>query len=213
MTKRFLTVGIHGFGFDPAKGTAAKTLWPIWSQIAAPGEFLGFDWYSYPPRPGALARAWGQGCWNRYYAAWAETKQAASSLCAVVRELSGPCNLMAHSLGTRVVLRALEMEPDLPVASALLISGADSVAHATKVGRGLKVPVLNVVVPRDDVLGLLGRLFTPTLGCEEVIGRRPIGSVVGGHWRDVILDDPRTDDHWDAYRRPENWPVLRQALV
>lgn len=209
-----VTVGVHGFQFDPGdkKNDPAVRLWPLWERIVEPiGEFVGFGWYSYPVGPAAVLRAWRRGHWNRYYAAWAEAEAAAARLCATVHTL-GVCNLMGHSLGTRVILLALERQPNLPVRKVLLISGADSVAHALKVGRAVRVPTTNIVVPADDVLDYPGEWFTPKLGPEPVIGRTPIGPRVGPHWRDVVLADGLADDHWDAYADARNWDVLREAL-
>ena len=124
-----------------------------------------------------------------------------------------PVSLMAHSLGSRVVLAALEHDPKLPVERALFMSGADSTKHAEAVARTVpKVKFTNFVVPGDGTLGLLGRLFTPTLGWEEVIGRQAIGGrIPAGNWRDVRLE--RADDHWDAYKDEAYWPLIREALV
>lgn len=208
------TIGVHGFQYDPkdSKG-AAITLWPLWAEICRPiGGFLGLGWYSYPVGPKAVWRAWKGGHWNRYYAAWADTSVAAGRLGQLIRQ-HGECNLMAHSLGSRVVLLALEREPNLPVKKVLLISGADSADHALKVGPGLKCQVTNIVVPEDDVLDKLGEWFTPELGQENVIGRTMMGKKIGPHWKDVKLPKRKADDHWDAYRDPRNWEVLRAALT
>lgn len=210
------TVGVHGFQYDPKdRNGADRNLWPLWAEICRPvGGFLGFGWYSYPVGPKAVWRAWKGGHWNRYYAAWADTDLAASRLGEFIRDLGRPVNLMAHSLGARVVLSALHHEPALPVRNVVLISGADSVDHALEVGPGLafRCRVTNIVVPEDDVLDNLGEWFTPKLGQEAVIGRTMLGKKIGPHWTDVKMPKRKADDHWDAYRDPLNWNVLRAAL-
>lgn len=208
-----LTIGVHGFQHD--LGSAEREVWPVWRKIVEPvGRFIGFGWYSYPAGPAHVIRAWQEGHWNRYYAAWHRAAGTASE--RLRREIAAAgetVNLLAHSLGSRVVLAALARDPKLPVRNVVFLSGADSTSHACSVAEHLTdISFTNVVVPGDDVLGVMGRLFTPTLGFEEVIGRQPIGGRVGPHWRDVVFTGEKDDDHWDAYRREEHWPLIREAL-
>ncbi len=204
-------VGVHGFGYAPGEpgSDPREDLWPAWRALVHPQPFIRFGWYSYPFGPRHLWRAWRSGRWNRYYAAWDETRAAAERLADLV-ERTGPCAVVAHSLGTRVALLALEGRPDLPVVRLALLSGADTVEHALEVGPQLRCRVTNFVVPRDDVLGLLGRTFTPRLGFEDTIGRHRLAGRVGPHWRDEVLRN--ADDHWDVYRDERYHPLIRLAV-
>jgi len=68
------------------------------------------------------------------------------------------------------------------------------------------------VVPEDGVLEYAGELFTPVLGEEPVIGLTPLADRIK-NWTDVVLPGKRADNHWDAYRNPVNWWLLRRVLT
>jgi pimeloyl-ACP methyl ester carboxylesterase len=207
-----VTLGVHGFQYEPQapnkEDDPRHILYPRWSrELREVGDFEGYEWYSYPKTWDAWCKAAEEGYPIRYYAAWdkAETK-AAWGVIGRVRGLSqtyGKVNLIGHSLGTRVILCAIEQCPDLPINKVVLLSGADTVKHAESVR--VKCPVLNVIVEEDDVLGYLGRWFSPELGPEATIGRN---EVKGFHnWR-----PEGADDHWDAWRTSSYWEKYREFL-
>lgn len=226
-------IGVHGFQYDPAGDDPDNDPWnklyPLWRRMVVgepPGDpyvdgFHGHGWYSAPLGARYVWRAWRAGYFNRYYHAWdlavAEGRVLREVIRWHVKGGHGPVALVAHSLGSRVVLAALntdDVEITECVARVLLLSGADSRAHALAVAPRLRCPVLNVVVHDDRVLGVAGRYGTPKIGAEPVIGRtglRNLGlSGVPDLWYDLHLTE--ADDHWDAYEDRRYWPGYRAFL-
>ena len=209
---RSITIGVHGFQYDPEstnpKDDAWGELYPIWSkELGDCTEFVGFEWYSYPMDFKGFTNAWAKGCYNRYLAAWKDSEdKAAPALIKMIEEIGKPVNIIAHSLGTRVVLCAIEQSGGkLPIEKIILLSGADTVKHANQVKYLIKAPVLNVTCEEDDVLGYLGKWFSPDLGPSATIGRNEVKG-----WDNIHLIN--SDDHWDSYKTPSYWDMYRNFL-
>lgn len=210
-----ITIGVHGFGFDPDSpdDNPNENLYPLWAKMVD-GPFYGLAWYSCPVGWKHVARAWRSGYPIRYYYAWQLAIEQAARLRGVIRwraeETGREVNLLGHSLGSRVILAALASRRELPVNRVLLLSAADSRAHAKSVAPYIRnCEILNVVVKDDGVLSVPGRWLTPKRGREPVIGYSGLPDSPG-FWHDVEL--PEAKDHWDAYEDRRNWPRWKAFL-
>ncbi len=151
---------------------------------------------------------------------------AADRLAALARRI-GPCNVIGHSLGTRVVL--LAAQKGAPFQRALLLSGAEMTSVARKVSEQTETHYLNALCRTDDVINLMAENFTPggrgsAIGHDGVVGR--------ARWRNVVLDDEETKtwalqhrdwtlrgddpkdfaDHHASYQWDGNWELYRAFL-
>ncbi len=233
-------IAVHGFGFDPRKPVGHKDnpetrLYPLWRRMLE-REVTGYAWYSVPPGVGRLWEAWTSSRWdrinwNRYYYAWHLAHAEAPRLCERVSTAGGPVDLICHSLGSRVVLSALEHGCH-NVRRVILLDGAEHCRDAFKVARARpEVEFLNIVVRTDGVLRWLGSLLSPRIGWHTTIGQRGLGRDAPANWLEIVLDDRdwqdwgRTKgwvlrgnnrwslgDHWYSYEWRGNWPLYRQFL-
>lgn len=232
---------VHGFEHDPAaegRDNPHVELYPKWrGTILPPGRAgFGFGWYSLPAGwawPRSLWEAWRHGRALTYRRAWDLAWDAGNVLADTLARLGGPLDLVAHSLGTRVVLRAIRADPALPIRRVLLLNGAEyaETARATAERAGSHLHFYNVVVPADDVLGALGRA-APGFG-GGFIGRVGRGGAGLDNWTDLELDRPPfkawaasqgwhhvagdnphgIGDHWWSYENPGNWPLYKKLLA
>jgi hypothetical protein len=241
-------VMVHGFEHDPAstgRDNPHVELYPKWrGTILPPGRpGFGFGWYSLPAGlswPRSIWEAWRHGRALTYRRAWDLAWDAGNVLATTLARLGGPVDLIAHSLGTRVALRAIRADPALPIRRVLLLNGAEyaETAFATAANAGRHLRFYNVVVPADDVLGKLGRA-APGFG-GGFIGRvglggrsSPEGNGAPDNWCDLELDRPAfrawaaaqgwhhvagdnpngIGDHWHSYENPGNWPLYKKILA
>lgn len=240
-------VMVHGFEHDPAatsRDNPHVELYPKWrGTILPPGRpAFGFGWYSLPAGaawPRSIWEAWRHGRALTYRRAWDLAWDAGNTLATILAQLGGPADLVAHSLGTRVALRAIRADPALPIRRMLLLNGAEyaETARATAEGAPGHLRFYNVVVRADDVLGKLGRA-APGFG-GGFIGRVGLGALLSptatapDNWTDLELDRPvfkawaqsrgwfhvagdnpnGVGDHWHSYENPGNWPLYRELLA
>ncbi len=226
-------VMVHGFQFDPRVQGADnphRSIFPLWqARLARPA--VGFGWFSAPLRPRHIFEAWLNGRYNRYRWAWDMASIAGGVLRRCLAELPGPVNILCHSLGSRVVLTALEAAERLPVERVILLNGADYVTHARYAAtKANGVRFTNIVVKSDDVLAHMGELFAPGRLRGEVIGRSGVTGL--SNWTDVVLDDPdvqtwgraqgfdlrgdnpgRWGDHWYSYLWDPNWRLYNAIFA
>ena len=152
------TILVHGFGFNLNGRNPHKGVYKEWKK-EIPGETIEFSWYSIPPGIKNVLRSWIKGSLTRYGLAWKMAAKAALSL-AVTIEKTGHCNILCHSLGSRVVIQALKTMP-LNVHRVLILNGAEMVDEAKSVAiLNPHILFYNVVVREDDVLHK-ARLFAP----------------------------------------------------
>ncbi len=224
MTRLFL---VHGFGFDPEDPDHDPNLdlYPRWDAMAH-RDTIPFAWYSVPPGIRHVLRSWRRGHWNRYYYAWKLAEEAGARLCRSL-ERGGLADIICHSLGSRVVLCALER---CMARRVLIFNGADECDHARQVAAMRPgVQFYNVMVKSDDVLDLLGEWFSPRLGHAAVIGAKGLKGL--GNWTDIPLDDKKfiakardhgyrlrgdnpkeIGDHRESYDWEPNWKLWRDLL-
>ncbi len=231
---------VHGFRYDPRSGGRDNphlTTFVHWRRNVLQGrDAFGFGWYSAPGGfrlPESLLRAWLNGRWNTYRYAWDLAHEAGNALAKVIVALGQPVDLLCHSLGSRVVLRALEVDPGLRLRSVVLLNGAELARTALPIAsRAGHVRFRNLVVASDDVLRTFGGLFAPGDLYAFTIGQAGLGALAPANWLDIALDDPdvrdwaraqgwpdvRGDnpagywDHWYTHKHPGNWGLLRGLL-
>ena len=216
---------VHGFQYDPKATTRDNPFnytFPLWEKmIGRPG--YPHAWFSVPLNAHNIWRAWRAGRWNRYRYAWDLAGDEAISINPPAR-----CDVVCHSLGTRVVLTAL-LTRRLAVRRVLLLNGAEYASRGLAVARKrADIEFFNIVVPRDRVLNTLGR-FAPGFG-GAFVGNAGVNDAPA-NWRDIRLDDPDvltwglkrrwllagTDprdvgNHWHSFEHRGNWPLYRAIL-
>lgn len=243
MTRRPV-VAVHGFQFDPkAKGPNNPETFFADMEGVTGRQVDGFAWYSVPfefraLRPfssgvqfmRAFGSSWLHGHLHPYRYAWALAVKAADDLAAFIEEQQGPVDVVAHSLGSRVVLHALPKLMAGKVGRVVFFNGAEIIQNAEALAPKTDAEVLNLVVTCDKVLRWLGARFNgqATAWCIGSVGlqRRP------PTWRDLVLDDegvraralmgrgwpirandPRDlFDHGESYRFAGNADLVRAWL-
>jgi hypothetical protein len=236
-------VMVHGFRYHPGapdSDNPHRTTFRHWrADILAGRPTIGLGWWSCPGdgfsplrHIGSVASAWAHGQYNTYRYAWDLAAQAGAALGEVLG-VAGPCDMLAHSLGSRVALAALRARMDAPVRRVVLLNGAElsRTALETAVARP-DVDFVNFVVATDNVLRLFGGLFAPGNLYARTVGQAGLGEAAPANWRDIQLDSPRFRawaaghgwpdvrgddprgvlDHWYTHKHPGNWPLIRAAL-
>jgi len=167
------------------------TGWPLWmgyeeaDQTGASGLAIAFGWHSQPGFASSLINRFQ----NFYARAYEVAGTTAWVLVNVLDELAKTVpgrriDIMAHSLGARVVVRALALaakhHPDLTerINRVIFLGGAEYVVEAQLMYRRLhdldraqRPEIYNIVSRENDVLDKLGENFGPrTFGNSQVIG-------------------------------------------
>ena len=241
---RKLVMMVHGFRYDPRASSVDNPHWHRylgevgsfvrWRRDLVPDRpGFGFGWYSVPAGFRATLKAWSHGRYNTYRWAYDLADEAGQALAKVILAVGSPCDLLCHSLGSRVVIKALWTEPALPVRNVVFMNGAElsHTAFLTALANP-HVRFVNLIVAEDDVLGKLGSVFAPEGGLyTPVIGRKGLDGRELHNWVDIVLDNPdvqiwgakygwslRGDnpdsigDHWFTYQHKGNHGLIRAAL-
>ena len=235
---------VHGFRYDPRRRSVDNPHWRgllgeagsfvRWQRDLIPDrDYLGFGWYSVPAGYKSVLKAWIHGRYNTYRWAYDLADTAGQALTKVIFRIGGSCDLLCHSLGSRVVIRALRTGVPLSVKNVVFMNGAELSDIAYSAARANPhVRFVNLVVDEDDVLSKLGSVFAPKGGLHApVIGRNGLDGRALDNWVDVVLDDPdvqiwgakhgwalRGDnpdsigDHWFTYQHKGNHGLIRAAL-
>ena len=225
---------VHGFGYDPLDIDGVANPVPFFEEIRQATnrpDAIGFPWYSVPPNVRGFVSTWLRfpPYLHRYRHAWARTDIVAHELAAKIKTAITPVDLIGHSLGTRVICKALRLVGANDVKRVLFLNGAELQKDAIKTVQCSNADVLNVAVKTDDVLGVLGSHFVPGRGA--CLGQAGSGFEILQHynWRDIFLDNklmkaqalllrdwtlngdnPKSvEDHWYSFRNPQNWPLLQ----
>lgn len=168
------------------------------------GFAIAFGWHSQPGFASSLINHFQ----NFYARAYDYAGQTAWVLVHVLDRLSQvlpghPIDLFCHSLGSRVVVRALQMacsyRPSLlpRLGRVLLLGGAEYVVEAQVMMRRLldgnfqSLPSFyNIVSRENDVLDKLGENFGPrTFGNSQVIGHNGLeAGQKNPNWMDLRID-------------------------
>lgn len=230
---------VHGFNHDPATPRRSAERVPdgcftIWRQHLGAHNPEPFNWYSGVSGFGVW-RAWLAGQPTSY--AWAYSKLAENAARRLVAEImdQGPgVDVICHSLGSRVVLLAMQARPNL-FRRVIFLNAAETAQVALPIlAANERTQFLNIAVQTDDVLDKLGAWFEPMIGKHACLGN---GALAGrkkdmpGNLCQVILDDtydqlafadmgwdirgdnPETyGDHHYSYLHDENWLLYRYFL-
>ena len=196
------------------------TGWPLWmgfdevDQAGGSGLAVAFGWHSQPGFASSLIDHFQ----NFYARAYENAGLAAWVLVNVLDELAAalpdrPIDIMAHSLGSRVVVRAIALaakhHPDLTerIGRVVFLGGAEYVVEAQlmtsrlhDLNRPRRPDFYNIVSRENDVLDKLGENFGPrTFGNSQVIGHngldlseRAVKTVP--NWIDLQIDGERLQD-------------------
>lgn len=185
-------------------------------DAGANGLAIGFGWYS---NPGFFSSLFAHGK-NFYALAYEFAETAAWQLACTIEALAElmpgrRIDLFCHSLGSRVVVRALAQCADCPdprgplalpgaveaVDRALILAGAEKVLEAqlmmSRLNRARadgtvgRIPdFYNFVSRENDVLDKLGENFGPASpGSKQVIGHNGL-EALDPSWTDLQLDHP-----------------------
>jgi hypothetical protein len=185
------------------------------------------------------ARHWRPGldCFARVHRTAGRTAAALVTLVRAVAEIDPrrPIDCLSHSLGARVVLQALRRAPDLPVARAILLGGAEYSAEARAALEaqdrlGGRTEFFHMIARANDVYDGLFQLFAPR---PPEPGDVPLGARGLGldhrRWLDVQLDHPEVRrwltrqglaperpperiSHWSFYADPGAMAFYRAIL-
>lgn len=231
---------LHGYKFAPGHGPAdphghilalnpqsdcpRAISWPrhlgFGRGDADEGLCIAFGW----PARGTL--------WQAYRAA-AEASAALARLIATLHRLAPdrPVDVVAHSLGARVVLGALPLLPAGALGRAILIAAAELQRRAEAAlasPAGQQAEIFNITSRENDLFDLL----LEWLIAPHRIGERALGhglSAPHPNWLDLQIDDAHTLTalarfgfriapplrrvcHWSGYLRPGLFPLYRALL-
>jgi len=201
---------VHGFGYDlDPKGSSANQLLWSWEDNLPGINCRHFLWDSGGELPWRIFRAWRNGYRNSYrYVYRRLAVLAARELTKLIGE-TGRCNIICHSIGSRVALLSLYGAHKYKVQRVLFLNGAESVnrAKATVLHRP-DVQFYNAVVENDFILDKLAENFTPGGGIGA-IGHDGIYGLP--NWFNIELPD--SVGHSDSYENSAYWERWRDILV
>lgn len=221
---------IHGFLYDPTttnKDNPHATLFREWRKQLEGFSVIDYSWFSVPATINNLFKAWSNGYPTRYRWAWGLAKDEANRLTNLISGLE-ECNIIAHSLGTRVALQAIKKKANIH--TAIFLSGAEYSSTASIIAENSKTQFHNMWIREDDVLAKLGRFAPPFFGNDIFIGQAGLGIKLD-NWKDYQLDgkecqewgeengyDLRGDnpnsigDHRYSHTWLPNWELYRDIL-
>jgi len=222
-------VMVHGFKYTPRSATHSphRGLFSLKTKSAR-ARFMSW------PRPMGfghgnigeglcIAFGWhGRGTiWQAYREAGEVAKQLALLLSLIRIRSSAPLHVLAHSLGARVALGAIQMLPDRGVDRMILMQGAEFRSHAERAmnsAAGRTAEVINVRSRENDLFDAMLECFLNPLKCGDPAISEGL-SDARHNWLDIQIDDGGTlaalaglgfevahpDKrvcHWSGYLRP-----------
>jgi len=221
---------VHGYKYDPfkpGKNNPCDSLYPHWNEELIGFRTLEYEWYSAGGWS-AIPRAWFNGYRNTYR--WAYSKlapEAAENLYYFIRGSEHPVDLICHSLGSRVALKAIEM--GAPVRTCIILSGAELCRVARPVAMtATNTRFWNVLSWTDAVIDYLAENLTPG-GGGPAIGNDGLKGIP--NWHNVVLDSglvkeaaqgkgwsisgdntKKITDHRISHEWTGNWDMYRAML-
>ena len=184
---------VHGYNHDP-KSEERSPFRPggnfdLWPKIFTDHECEPVPWYSAIQFEDTFA-ALKAGHPNTYRWSYCDLATAAAEGLLKQVEYREGLDVVAHSLGSRVVLQAIK-ERSGSFNRVLLLNGAEIWREAIPVIEdNPRIQFLNVAVREDDVLARMGAKAAPGEGVKRCIGN---GCPPGMRWlpnfSEVILDD------------------------
>ncbi len=222
---------IHGYKYDPTASNEHNphtTIFRDWRKQLKDFHVVDYGWFSVPFSLRNLLNAWSNGHYNTYRWAWELAKKESDNLVNVIKNV-GECNLIAHSLGTRVALQAIKKGAN--VHTALFFNGAEYSNTAANIAELSQTKFHNMYVHEDDVLKKVGRFAPPFFGDDIFIGQAGL-KIHLNNWRDYHLDSKQTQlwgkergydlrgdnpdsigDHWYSHTWLPNWELYRDILT
>ncbi|WP_430449089.1 alpha/beta hydrolase [Rhodophyticola sp.] len=229
------TVMVHGYRFCPLSGPTdphrhilspapqsacwKAISWPRHLHLNRPGAGLGigFGWPATGPLREVAARAFVAG-------------HALARTVRILRDTRPDLqvNIIAHSLGARVALAALDDLGAHDVARMILLSGAEYRGTADRALAGRSTRVLNVTSGENALFDMLFRALVPAPRWRD----RPLSAGLGHphpRWIDLAIDAPAHRMalarlgypirppatricHWSGYLRPGLFPLYRAVF-
>ncbi len=229
---------VHGYKFSPFRhGTDPHrhilSLRPdpdCWKAVSWP-RHLGFGRYGAEE---GLCIAFGWEARGSIWSAWRRAARAGHALTDLCRRLQRlhprPVDVMCHSLGARVVLRAMRRLPRNSVGRAVLLAAAEfqetaRLALASPAGRSAEV--INVTSRENDLFDVLCKcLLRPHKGSSALgkglgaeapnwldvrIDRAEVRAALAAHGYRVPAPERRVC-HWSSYLRPGLFPFYRDLI-
>jgi len=222
---------INGYKYDPIatnKNNPYTTLFKEWRKQLKEFHVIDYGWFSVPLSLTNVLKAWSNGHYNTYRWAWHLAKKESNSLFSVIEDI-GECNLIAHSLGTRVALQAIKNKAN--VHTAIFLNGAEYSDTAANIAELSQTNFHNMYVKTDDVLKRLGKFAPPFFGNDIFIGQAGL-KIKLNNWKDYQLDSEKTrlwgkqkgydlrgdnpnsiGDHHYSYTWTPNWELYRDILA
>jgi len=226
---------VHGFDHDPedpANSPFSRTgAFTIWAQQLCDVNKLPFPWYSGRAFKD-IFKAWWAGHLTTYAWSYQDLSVRAAEEIAGSTGYHG-VDVVCHSLGSRVILQALTLQPEM-FRRVIFLNGAETVQSALPIIKNNPgTQFLNICVQADDVLSKLAARFEPEWGKHQVIGFRGFGLQSGlKNLIQVQLDNPdtqqlfrslygwdlrgdnpdRMSDHLYSYLYSGNWDLYRHFL-
>ncbi len=238
---------VHGFRYDTRSrgdNNPHNSTFKHWRKnILKDTTAYGFGWWSCPGGirlSSSLVKAIINKRWNTYRYAWDLAEDAGKALAKIIAQSSGPVTPLCHSLGSRVVLSAIDYDKELPIYRVVLMNGAERGENALRIAENRPhIKFFNLVVRNDEVLKKFGAIFAPrndprTMGwpTRYCIGQNGLGVFAPSNWIDIDLDslavktwgkskgwpDVQGDnpngyfDHWWTHKHEGNWPLIKALL-
>lgn len=208
-----VVVLVHGYSYNRRRRGGAGMTDDPFDDVYSTNPAIPFSWVPIVGEENAVAFSWtsaprwwksGRACWtNRYeyavydVAIWAS--QALATVIAALGDAGLTVDVFAHSLGTRVTVKALGLlaaagRPSA-VRRAVMLGGAEYSIDAWAVAPSLKTEFYSFVINGDPVLQwgaseLGGRLRGPRTVPSRVIGRD--GMKRTDRWIDLQLDHKKS---------------------
>ena len=187
-------VMVHGYNHDPrkAKHNPHVNVFRQWRNMLENPVHFDFGWYSAMMGLKGWWQARRNGYRLTYYYGYDRLAPEAANCLGVLLERIGPCQILAHSLGSRVALQALTGFSHQAM-RVVLLNGAEH--HGTDEKPGARqaaeaspgVEFFNICVQEDDVLNHLGEWFSPDIWQRPCIGHEPLPNPPE-NWKNIQLD-------------------------
>jgi pimeloyl-ACP methyl ester carboxylesterase len=222
---------VHGYKYDPTatnENNPHATIFKKWRKQLKGYSVIDYGWFSVPLTVCNIFKSWSNGCYNTYRWAWRLAKEESNKLEDVINDI-GECNIIAHSLGTRVALQAIKNKAN--VHTAIFLNGAEYSNTAANIAELSQTNFHNMYVKTDDVLRKVGRFAPPFFGDDIFIGQAGL-QVRLDNWKDYQLDSKKTQlwgknkgydlrgdnpdsigDHGYSHTWLPNWELYRDILT
>lgn len=225
-------ITVHGYNSDPASkkwkdrpdGQQRE-----FAKALSPHHAHPFNWFSaIQGKFSHILKAWSKGYPTTYHWAYEELALKAADAFLDKHEGCAGLNVFAHSLGSRVVLQAINKNPAM-FDRVCFINAAERTEIAEIIlNKAPNVKVLNCCVWEDDVLDKAAGYMSPGRGKELIMGQDGLLNI-HDNFTEVLLDNPHDrevyrekygfdlrgndpdsfGDHHFSYQHRGNWPLYQ----